>query len=195
MDRVLDEAKSGRPIEEIYVHLLQPAMHEIGRLWHLGELSIAEEHLATATTRVAIARLRSYFPPIKADAPRVVSTSVTGDFHDLGLRMATDMLELNGWHAFFLGASVPADVLVSFIGHTRTDVLLLAISTSLHLRTAARTIDRIRRHNGHERLRILVGGSPFDDVPELWRDIGADGWGENLQDAVAAANRMIRPST
>jgi MerR family transcriptional regulator, light-induced transcriptional regulator len=188
---ILDEARNGRPIAEIYFNILQPAMHEIGRLWHLGDLNIAEEHLATATTRTVMARLRAYFPQIESNAPRVVSSSVSGDFHDLGLRMATDMLELDGWHAYFLGASIPADVLVAFVNQGKTDMVLLAASTSLHLRAAARTINDIRRDATNRDLKIPVGGSPFDQVPDLWRHVGADAWGGCLQDAVKAANRLV----
>lgn len=188
---ILDAANSGTPVTDLYVGIIQPAMREIGVLWHRGDISIAEEHLATATTRDVMARLRSGFPQSGPDARRVVAAAVAGDFHDLGLRMATDILELNGWRAWYLGANMPADILIEFMDRCPTDMLLLSVSTALHLRVATRTIEVIRRNGASDCPRILVGGPPFAEVPDLWRDIGADGCGTSLRDTAATANALF----
>ncbi|MCB9852691.1 MAG: B12-binding domain-containing protein [Phycisphaerales bacterium] len=188
---VLDAAKSGTPLTDLYTGILQPAMREIGILWHRGDISVAEEHLATATTRDVMARLRSGFPEPRSDARRLVAAAVAGDFHDLGLRMATDILELSGWRAWFLGANVPADILIEFMERCPANMLLLSVSTALHLRAAARTIETIRRDQTANRLKILVGGPPFAEISDLWRDIGANGCSVSLQDTVRAADAMF----
>lgn len=181
----------GMTVPDVYDAILQPAMREVGSLWHRGELTIAEEHLATAATRDIIARLRSNFAPPEADAPRAVAATVTGDLHDLGLRMAADLLEFDGWRVWFLGANVPPEVLIEFLKHSAADLLLLSVSTSLHLRTAANTIAAIRNDFLGTRLKVLVGGKPFDDVPDLWRDIGADAWGLRLREIPTTARGSL----
>jgi methanogenic corrinoid protein MtbC1 len=35
--------------------------------------------------------------------------------------------------------------------------------------------------------RILVGGAPFNSVPGLWEDVGADGYARDAAEAVVVA--------
>ncbi|HPF39083.1 MAG TPA: B12-binding domain-containing protein [Phycisphaerae bacterium] len=192
---IFDAAGSGTSVKAIYCEALQPAMREIGILWHRGDISVAEEHLATATTRDVMARLRTSFPETPQNAPRVLAAAVAGDFHDLGLRMAADLLELEGWRAWFLGANVPADVLIEFLDRWPTQLLLLSASTALHLRSAAKTIETIRNVFPASQLRVLVGGTPFSQIEGLWRDIGADGCGATLGDTPSAAAELFESTS
>jgi methanogenic corrinoid protein MtbC1 len=55
---VLDEAlDAGLPAADIYLGVLQPTLYEIGRLWSHAELSVAQEHMATAAVQSAMVRL------------------------------------------------------------------------------------------------------------------------------------------
>src|SRR5579872_4948173 len=55
---VIDEAReAGMAVGEIYLEVFQAALREIGRLWQQNEISVADEHLATAITQAAMARL------------------------------------------------------------------------------------------------------------------------------------------
>src|SRR4051794_41790494 len=54
---VLDEAvAAGMPVRRIYLDVLQLTLYEIGRRWSHAEISVAQEHLATAATQSAMAR-------------------------------------------------------------------------------------------------------------------------------------------
>jgi methanogenic corrinoid protein MtbC1 len=35
--------------------------------------------------------------------------------------------------------------------------------------------------------RILVGGAPFNSLPGLWKDVGADGYARDAVEAIAVA--------
>src|SRR5688572_27812094 len=55
---VLDEAiAGGMPVRRIYLDVLQPTLYEVGRRWSHADIGIAQEHLATAATQSAMARL------------------------------------------------------------------------------------------------------------------------------------------
>ena len=45
-----------------YLEVLLPAQSEIGRMWLANEITVAEEHFATATTRSAMAQLLAQAP-------------------------------------------------------------------------------------------------------------------------------------
>ena len=70
------------------------------------EISVAQEHFATAATQVIIAQLaHGIFGRPKA-GHTLVAAGVVGDLHELGLRMLCDLFELgvarrtaNGWLA------------------------------------------------------------------------------------------------
>lgn len=52
-EQLITEAMAGgRTIKEIYLHIFQPAMYEIGRLWQTGAISVAQEHYCTAATQM-----------------------------------------------------------------------------------------------------------------------------------------------
>lgn len=52
--------EEGIDVRDLYVEVFQPAMHEIGRLWETNQLTVAQEHLATAITQSVMAQLYSY---------------------------------------------------------------------------------------------------------------------------------------
>src|SRR5678816_3142000 len=55
--QVMDAARdAGLDLAGIYLGIFQPALREIGCLWQNNELTVAEEHLATAITQAAMAR-------------------------------------------------------------------------------------------------------------------------------------------
>ena len=51
MQIVLDAVDEGLGIKDVFLRVLLPAQTEVGRLWHLNEVSVAEEHLLTSTTQ------------------------------------------------------------------------------------------------------------------------------------------------
>src|SRR4051794_20732177 len=70
---VLDEAvAAGMPVRRIYLDVLQLTLYEIGRRWSHAEISVAQEHLATAATQSAMARLAEGLAEGLADGPRRV---------------------------------------------------------------------------------------------------------------------------
>ena len=56
--RVIEEAiKSGVPAIDIYYHVFYPTMVKTGELWQKNKISVAREHMITATTQNIIASL------------------------------------------------------------------------------------------------------------------------------------------
>jgi len=188
---VLDLARSGTPIVNLYVNVLQPAQAEIGRLWHRNEISIADEHYATAATQELMVRLREHAIPAKRRDIRIVAASVGGDFHEIGIRMVADCFELDGWDIMYLGANLPASDAVREVRERKAQVLAISASTFLHLRDTGILIDAVRAEPGCAHVKIIVGGPPFNLITNLWQGLGADGHGKSATDGVELANRLI----
>ena len=56
---ILKAADEGQSVPDLYLKVLQPAQEELGRMWLLGEINVAEEHFATTTTRLVMAQLHA----------------------------------------------------------------------------------------------------------------------------------------
>ena len=99
---------------------------------------------------------------------------------------------MDGWQILYLGANMPATDIVEFLGQHPADLLALSVSTCLLVRQAGELIEVVRAsHLPSDTLKIIVGGSPFDLVPDLWEELGADGCAHSATEAVELANRLI----
>src|SRR5688572_5011476 len=63
VERAVDE---GMDVPTLYVHVLAPALEEVGVLWETGHASVALEHYATSVTRGIVGTLgpRVRVPPV-----------------------------------------------------------------------------------------------------------------------------------
>lgn len=177
VDRILrDVLASGVDGARLGDALVQPAMTEIGRLWQQNEITVAQEHLATAIVQSSLARAFAESPPPAPGERRAVFACVEGNHHALGLRIVADGYELAGWDVRFLGADVPTRDLVTQVAAWKPELLALSLSLPQHVATARRTIATLRERLGAEAPRVIVGGLPLNEFEGLGDVVGADRW-------------------
>lgn len=154
--------------------LVVPALAEVGRMWARGEVSVAEEHLATALATRVVARTAGSAASPAPGRPRILLACLAGEFHDVGIRLLSDVARESGWDAESLGANVPRESLVRFVAQRRPTALALSVSLAEHVPEAARTIAEARA--AAPGLTILVGGRAFckdvDRIPLTGADAG-----------------------
>jgi methanogenic corrinoid protein MtbC1 len=84
-----------------------------------------------------------------ARAPRkgklVLLASVPGNLHDLGARMVSDQLDLDGFQVAFLGANTPARDLALAARDLHPDLIALSVQLGSQLRGAAALVALLRR--------------------------------------------------
>lgn len=188
---ILDAAKNGTPVDDLYLQVLQPAMTEIGRMWHLNEVTVADEHFATTTTEAVMARLRAFGAAPKSLDRRVVATSISGELHSIGVRMVADFFEMAGWQTMLLGANMPARDIVECLVHKDVHLLAVSATSTLHLRNLGDLIQLIRSSPEVAGLPIIVGGEPFRRIPGLAEELGASGTATSAKDAVALGKSLL----
>lgn len=178
---------AGLDLRTIYLDVLQPTLREIGRLWQLNEITVADEHLATAITQMVMARLYTDFAPgVAHRGPTLVGACAETERHDIGLRMVCDLVEVEGWDAVYLGNTVPLDSLVTTVRRRRPEVVALSASIAPHLPQIRSAIEAIRGLGDVKwRPLILVGGRPFLENRDLAGRLGADVVAENAAEAVS----------
>lgn len=141
---LVDALASGAGPEEAYIDLLGGALTSIGRKWAIGELSIADEHMATATALRVIARLGAKLAAKGKTRGTILLAVVPTDTHALPTAMMHDLLRIHRFDALDLGADTPAES----ISHTAVGIVdLLAVGL------AATRIDN--EHNIRQTLHHL----------------------------------------
>ena len=193
--RVIDDARAGGlELGTIYMEVFQPALREVGRLWQQNELSVAEEHLATAITQAAMARLyEQVFAWDEREGRTLLAACADTERHEVGLRMLCDLLECDGWNTTYLGATVPVDSLVAMVRQRRPDVVALSVALAPHLPRLREMIAAVRASGGDDPPLILVGGRPFLNDPELATRLGADLTAPDATAAVTLLRERLDP--
>jgi DNA-binding transcriptional MerR regulator len=87
--------------------LLAPLIERIGDLWGHRDISIAHEHLASAVIRTFLGSILESIP-LSPDSPVLVSTTPTGQLHELGALLSAATASSIGWKAVYLGPNLPA---------------------------------------------------------------------------------------
>jgi methanogenic corrinoid protein MtbC1 len=175
----------GVGIEMLYTELFAPSLHRVGELWATGEISVAEEHVASSLVEQLMAALYpEVFVTRRSSRERVLVAAPQGERHVIGLRMVTDILEGHGFDAVFLGADTPraefaqalrsyAPHLVVLAAYTAQSAAELAAAATLLLELAPRlsivaggASDSIRRAVG-EQERIAIVESIAEALPAM----------------------------
>lgn len=172
---------------EIAVGIVQPALYEIGQLWQINRISVAQEHLATAICQYVLTWAFTETPIRASQNRNALFTCVEGNHHSLGLRMIADTFEIQGWDCDYLGANTPTSDLLRQVDNKHPDLLGLSMALPQHLRTARNIVDRCRAEFGPRCPVILVGGLALNAVDGLWSRTGADLWYPDAQAALREA--------
>ncbi len=180
-----DAMDNGVGILEIYQHIFQASLRNVGLLWQTGRISVAKEHLFTSSTQNLMARLYPFIfikPPSKS---KVMAACVSGELHEMGIRMIVDILELEGYDTTYLGANTPSDAIVSMLKESGAKILLLSATMTYHMERLQGLISLVRSDKETEDVTVLVGGRPFLIDDNLWRRVGADGYSKDMKEAIA----------
>lgn len=151
----------GMSLAALYQRVITPAMHELGRLWAEGAITVADEHLATAVTHRVLAAMRPPYlfeqsPGPGSEKPCALLAAVQGEQHALGLRMAADLLEDEGYRIAYLGADVPTDALLQAVRTLSPDLLGLSATMPESTRYLEGAVEAVRRES--PRLPLVLGG-------------------------------------
>ncbi len=188
--KVLESAqRSGLSMTDIYQHVFQPAQREVGRLWQVNHISVAQEHYCTATTEMLMSEVHSQQRRSPADGHLFVAACVAGEQHSLGVRMVSEVMEANGWRAYLTGANTPTASLVDLVRRLDVGILGISCATTMYLSAVRQLIAAIRACG--KATRVMVGGRVFCEFPGLWKRVGADGFAEDADSAVRVAAKLV----
>jgi methanogenic corrinoid protein MtbC1 len=180
----LDALARGGSIVDLYVDLFQAALYEIGQRWQRNEISVADEHMATAIVQYVLAQVYERLPIPSPTKGRMLVAGVAGELHQLGANIVADVLEAHGWDVRFLGTNVPTSGLLSAIEEHRPDVVGLSLTMLTNMAQFRETVATVRAHARDVGPKIVVGGRAFTRAGTHWRECGADAFAADVRDAL-----------
>ena len=190
----LEALRNGASVPDVYREILQPVQYEIGRLWERNEMTVAREHMATAVTQYVVGQLYSHLEIPEASRGNALVTGVRGELHQLGANMVADVLEADGWNVRFLGTQLPHRGVLEAVDEHEPELIGISATVLFNLPAVAELIEELRSRFD-DQLTILVGGSAFRTRPDVWEEMGADGYGGDLREAVRLADQLRREAS
>ena len=162
--RVVQQSLALGSPADAFAAVLTPALVEVGERWEAGELSVGQEHLATAVVRTSLQRLLSDTRPgVRGTA---VLACAPGEQHDVGLLMLSVLLRGDGWEIAYLGADTPVDEATALAARLGAGALCFSTSREETARELARGLA-----GKQLAATVVVGGRVTDAPPELERTV------------------------
>ncbi len=146
-------------ITDLHENLIKRSMYEVGDLWELNKITVANEHLATAISETLLNLTYPYIFKTKRKGKKAVIACCTNELHQLGAKMVADIIEFNGWDSHFLGANTPLDDMISYIDQIAPEVVGISLSYRSNLDHLKRAVETARSEFPH--LDLLIGGHAF----------------------------------
>jgi len=156
---VQDLLDQGIDIKDLYRHLFQATLYQVGALWEVNQLSVAKEHLATAITESLLNLVYPFLFKKRLTSKKAIISCTANEHHQIGGKMVADILEMNGWDSYFLGANTPIDEMLTFIHEIKPDLVGLSLSIGFNAPQLIQSVKSIREN--FPQLDIILGGQGF----------------------------------
>ncbi|MEM3039924.1 MAG: corrinoid protein [Candidatus Methanomethylicaceae archaeon] len=155
---------------------------------YLPEVMMAAEAMKAALSILEPAALQKGSGAIKKS--RVVIGTITGDIHDIGKNIVAMLLRANGFEVYDLGRDVPVDDLIKKAEEVGADIIAASTLLSTSMPYMEDLISLLKERNLREKYIVMVGGGP---VTREWAaSIGADGYGDDGEEAVKVAKELLQ---
>jgi MerR family transcriptional regulator, light-induced transcriptional regulator len=173
-----DELLARHSLDRILRDVVMPYLRELGQRWAGGDVTVAQEHFASAFLRGRLLGLARGWD--RGTGPRALLACAPGEQHELSLLVFGLALRGRGWRITYLGPDTPLESLGEAADRLRPDLLAVVAITSPAL---AGEVDALRALA--QRHPLALAGAAAST--ELARTAGAR-WLEG--DPVTAADTL-----
>ena len=169
------------------------AMAEVGQRFQDGKAFVPQLLMAGRAMKAALELLK---PMLAGGAAttlgKVVIGTVKGDLHDIGKNLVASMLEGCGFEVINIGIDVPAETFVEVVRNSDADILCMSALLTTTMTYMKDVIEALEAAGLRDKVKVMVGGAPVSQ--HFADEIGADGYSDNANTAVALARRLVGAS-
>jgi trimethylamine corrinoid protein len=169
-------------------------MITVGDLFAKEEYALPEVLLSAGAMQDAMDLLDPHIPrqDVKKKMGVVVIGTVQGDIHEIGKRIVGTMLEVYGFEVHDLGADVPIETFIEKAKELKADIVATSALMTTTMARQKKLEEALKEAGLRDSVKTMVGGAA---VTKEWADlIGADGYGQDVTDAVEAAKQLVKPA-
>lgn len=112
--------------QDLYFHLLTPAMYRIGELWENNIISVADEHLATAVCDFVVSAVELNRDAVTGIKRKVMILGPEGEDHYIGMKMISSLFKENGWKVHYMGPNLPLEAAIESAMQWKPEVVALS---------------------------------------------------------------------
>ena len=166
----------------------------VGDLFAKEEYALPQVLLSAGAMQDAMDVLDPHIP--RQDAKEkmgvVVIGTVAGDIHEIGKRIVGTMFEVYGFEVYDLGADVPVEKFIEKAKELNADIVATSALMTTTMMKQKALEEALKEAGMRDKVKTMVGGAA---VTQEWADmIGADGYGQDVTEAVEAAKQLVKPS-
>lgn len=166
------------------------AMGEVGQRFQDGKAFVPQLLMAGRAMKGALELLK---PLLAGSASttigKIVIGTVKGDLHDIGKNLVASMLEGCGFEVINIGIDVTCDKFVEAVKENHADILCMSALLTTTMTYMKEVIQALEEAGIRNQVKVMIGGAP---VSQGFADeIGADGYSNNANTAVAVAKELI----
>ena len=167
------------------------AMGEVGRQFQDGKAFVPQLLMAGRAMKAALELLKPLLAGTASTSlGKVVIGTVKGDLHDIGKNLVASMLEGCGFEVVNIGIDVSADKFIEAIRQNKPDILCMSALLTTTMGYMKEVIQALEDAGIRHQVKVMVGGAP---VTQGFADeIGADGYSDNANSAVAVAKQLLK---
>ena len=187
VQQALDE---GIGAQEILDGGLLPGINEIGEKFARNEVFVPNVLLAAKVMNMGVEVIQ---PLLAAGESTKLGTAVVGtvkgDLHDIGKNLVASMLEGCGFEVKNIGIDVPSDKFVEAVKDYNADILCMSALLTTTMTYMKDVIQALEDAGIRQNVKVMVGGAPV--TQNFADEIGADGYSDNANSAVAVAKELM----
>jgi methanogenic corrinoid protein MtbC1 len=158
-------ASYGTDAATIYDRVVCPGLRRLAVLWDGGELSPVQVHVAVAEAEESLARLQARLNPAPRSGRRALVAALAPDQHTLPVRMAANLLELEGWVVAAARGASPALALADHVRREQPDLLCLSVTVAPDPESFHDEAALVASAAADSRSTVIVGGAALDGLP------------------------------
>lgn len=177
-------------LSQIYNDMIVPIQQEVGRLWQVRQLTVADEHYITESlVRVAdeifsIAKKKKILPH-----GNIMIFSIEKEKHAFGVRLISNTLLSQGYQALCYGSDLPIQDMIRVIEKENPKIVIISVTFAKNIVSAKNAIEKIKGLDKPP--TIFLGGRAFNLYPYLVNNLGGDYYTKDLLSLIFEIKKVL----
>ncbi|BCN31821.1 cobalamin-dependent protein [Anaeromicropila herbilytica] len=180
-------------IENIYKNIFEKALKDVGLLWEKGQIEVWKEHYISEVILEMMKEIKNNVEKRKSNHIKIITMNAGAELHNIGIRMISDLLEIDGCDIIYLGSNIPVNSVLHAITEEQPDYIAISVTMPGHMDAVTNMIHAISSHR-KKAPKIIVGGNAFQFLHDVCELTGANYYCKDIKEireVIGISNELI----